>query len=439
VTNTIKEVLEFIKENDVKFCRLAFCDPFGLQKNISVMPDELPRAFESGIAFNSAAIRGFCGVAKSDLLLFPDPTTLSVLPWRPQQGRVVRFYCDIKNPDKTAFAFDGRQILKGVQKRCADLGYTADFGAKCQFYLFKNDENGVATTAALDEGGYFDMAPIDKGENIRREICLCLEEMGIKPEASHHENGPGQNEIDFKFGEALNCADNFLSFKSVVKAIASRNGLFASFMPKPLTDESGSGLHINISLFSNGINIFDGLTAARTERTAAGQSFIAGILSKISEITLFLNSTANSYERLGSHKAPKFISWSPENRAQLIRIPPAAGQRATMELRSPDSALNPYIAYALILEAGLDGIKNRLKPPAAVELEYGADEKILGTPSRLPKSLSEAVKAAEGSEFASRILGGEFVKKFVAVKKTEAADFEKADKADFYKRYFKII
>jgi glutamine synthetase len=452
MTNTIKEVLEFIKQNDVKFCRLAFCDPFGMQKNISIMPDELPRAFENGIAFNAAAIRGFCGVAKSDLLLFPDHTTLSVLPWRPQQGRVIRFYCDIINPDKTAFAFDGRQILRRTQKRCADMGYSANFGAKCQFYLFKNDENGVATTAALDEGGYLDMAPIDKGENIRREICLCLEEMGIKPEASHHENGPGQNEIDFKFGEALNCADNFLSFKSVVKAIAARNGLFASFMPKPIPDKGGSGLHVNISLIADGANIFDGLTAKGLARSAssasnaassnnfAAQSFIAGILSRISEITLFLNPTANSYERLGGPEAPKFISWSPENRLQLIRIPTDASARARIELRSPDASLNPYIAYALILEAGLDGIKNGLKPPPPLDL-YNADEKTLSTLARLPASLSEAVKAAQSSAFARSVLGGEFIKKFIAVKMAEAADFEEAEnKADFCReRYFKII
>ena len=230
---SIKEVLEFVEENDVKFIRLAFCDLFGTQKNISIMPDELERAFNEGISFDASAIKGFADVSKSDLLLFPDPSTLNVLPWRPQQGRVVRFFCDIKTPEKKNVEYDSRNILKNTIKKCISKGYTPYIGTECEFYLFKTDENGDPTTVPHDNGGYLDIAPIDKGENIRREICLCLEEMGIKPESSHHEQGPGQNEIDFKYSDSLTAADNFLTFKSVVMAISARNGLFASFIPKP--------------------------------------------------------------------------------------------------------------------------------------------------------------------------------------------------------------
>ena len=234
MTYAVREVLQFIKENDVKFIRLAFCDLFGTQKNISIMPNELERAFKEGVSFDASVIKGFADVSKSDLLLFPDPTTLSVLPWRPQQGRVVRFFCDIRTPEKEKFIYDSRDILRNTIKKCIAKGYTPYIGTECEFYLFKTDEEGEPTMVTHDKGGYFDIAPIDKGENIRREICLCLEEMGISPESSHHEQGPGQNEIDFKYSDSLTAADNFITFKSVVKAIAARNGLFASFMPKPI-------------------------------------------------------------------------------------------------------------------------------------------------------------------------------------------------------------
>jgi glutamine synthetase len=256
MTYTMKEILEFVGENDVKFIRLAFCDLFGTQKQISIMPDELERAFESGISFDASAIKGFEDVSKSDLFLFPDPTTLSLLPWRPQQGRVARFFCDIKNPDHTPYICNTRNLLKSAVKRCEDMGYICQVGSECEFYLFMTDENGNPTMITHDEGGYLDISPLDKGDNVRREICVSLEEMGIKPEASHHEQGPGQNEIDFKYSDALTSADNFMTFKSVIKAIAAKNGLYASFMPKPLLDQSGNGLHINLSLSENGFNIF---------------------------------------------------------------------------------------------------------------------------------------------------------------------------------------
>ena len=439
MSNTVCEVMEFVKENDVKFIRLAFCDLFGCQKNISIMPDELQSAFENGVSFDAHAVKGFNDVTKSDLFLFPDPATLTVLPWRPGPGRVVRFYCDIKNPDGSPFSHDGRYLLKQVVRRCERMGYVCRVGAECEFYLFKNDENGEPTDVGLDRGGYLDISPLDKGENIRREICLTLEEMGIAPESSHHEQGPGQNEIDFKFGDALAGADNLLTFKSVVKAIASRGGLFASFMPKPILHTAGSGLHVNLSLARNGLNIFRNAEGGHSD---AAESFIAGILSKTPEISLFLNPLANSYERLGKFEAPGYVSWSHQNRSQLVRIPAATGEKVRMELRSPDPSVNPYLAFALIIAAGLDGIESRQALPPAVNADlYTADESVTGPLARLPGSLDEAIGLAGSSDLVKSVIGGDLLQKYIALKKEEASAFSAAgDKAEFYKeRYFYYV
>lgn len=439
MNTTANEVLQFVKENDVKFIRLGFSDLFGIQKNISIMPHELSGAFEHGISFDASAIIGFRDVTKSDLLLFPDPATLTVLPWRPGPGRVVRFYCDIKNPDGSAFAQDSRQLLKKVAVHYESMGYVCKIGAECEFYLFKTDENGEPTEITLDKGGYLDISPLDKGENIRREICLCLEEMGISPETSHHEQGPGQNEIDFKYSDALTCADNMLTFKSVVKAIAARNGLYASFMPKPLMHVAGSGLHVNLSLAKNGLNIFRNAFDAHSN--IAG-NFIAGILAKTAEMTLFLNPLCNSYERFGHFEAPKYISWSHQNRSQLVRIPAAFGERVRMELRSPDPSMNPYLAFALIMAAGLEGIKKNLVLPPAVEADlYTADERITKSLTLLPGSLAEAITLAENSPFVKAVTGEEFLSRYILLKKEEASAFAAAeDKTLFYReRYFGVI
>ncbi len=439
MTNTENDVLKFVKENDVKFIRLGFCDLFGTQKNISIMPDELPFAFEHGISFDASAIKGFNDVTKSDLLLFPDSSTLTVLPWRPEPGRVVRFYCDIKNPNKSNFTHDSRFILKQVIERCKNMGYVCKIGAECEFYLFKTDENGEPTQNTLDNGGYLDILPLDKGENIRREICLYLEEMGLKPETSHHEQGPGQNEIDFKFSDALSCADNLLTFKSVVKAIASRNGLFASFMPKPILEQSGSGLHVNISLSQNGFNIFKN---ENNQHSKVAESFIAGILTKVPEITLFLNPITNSYERFGKFEAPKYVSWSHQNRSQLIRIPAATGKKVRMELRSPDPAINPYLAFALIIGAGLYGIENELTLPIALNLDlYKADKNITEKLTLLPSSLDMAISLTENSQFVKDIIGDEMLQKYISIKKEEVILFSKTEnKEKFYKeKYFNFI
>ncbi|MCL2088643.1 MAG: glutamine synthetase family protein [Oscillospiraceae bacterium] len=439
MNNTAHEVLEFVKENDVKFIWLNFCDLFGTQKSVSIMADELESAFNSGISFDAHAVRGFKDVTQSDLLLFPDPATLMVLPWRPGPGRVVRFYCDIKNPDGSVYEHDSRNILKQVIERCEKIGYVCKVGPECEFYLFKTDENGDPTDIPLDKGGYLDVAPLDRGADIRREICLTLEEMGIRPETSHHEQGPGQNEIDFRFGDALAAADNLQSFKTVVKAIAARGGLFASFMPKPILETAGSGMHVNLSLAKNGMNIFKNTADGHSN---IAENFIAGILAKIPEITIFLNPLANSYERFGKFEAPEYVSWSHQNRSQLIRIPAAAGEKVRMELRSPDPSMNPYLAFALIISAGIDGIqKDTALPPALDKDLYRADESILKNLTPLPSNMAKAIELAEKSEFVKSVIGQEFLVKYIASKKSESEEFAAADnKSAFYrKRYFTVI
>lgn len=436
---TVSDCLEFVREHDVKFIRLAFCDLFGTQKNIAIMPDELEQAFYQGISFDGSSIKGFVHVEKSDLLLFPDPTTLSVLPWRPGQGRVIRFFCDIRNLDHTPFLCDTRNLLKLAIQRAAARGYVCKIGAECEFYLFKTDENGDPTTNTIDRAGYCDVAPLDKGENVRREICLCLEEMGIKPEASHHEEGPGQNEIDFKYSDILTAADNFFTFKTVVKAVASAHGLYASFMPKPLPNHSGSGLHINISLSQRGKNIFDHLNSGQSQLV---ESFIAGILAQTSALTVFLNPITNSYERFGQFRAPQYVSWSHQNRSQLIRIPAASGEKTRMELRSPDCSLNPYLAFALLLHAGLDGIEHELllPPPLDVNL-YQAEQTVLNQLNQLPQTLTQAIALAQQSEFIHKYVNGDILYRYFNEKQAEARDYALADDSTaFYaKRYFYLI
>ena len=439
MNSTASEVLEFVKENDVQFIRLSFCDIFGFHKNTAIMADELKSAFENGVSFDAHAIKGFRDITQSDLLLFPDPTTLSVLPWRPGPGRVTRFYCNISHPDGTVFSRDSRAILQRVVKRCEELGYTSTIEVECEFYLFKTDQNGEPIDITLDKGGYLDISPLDKGEDIRREICLTLEEMGIQPETSHHERGPGQNEIVFKAGDALTCADNLQTFKSVVKAIAARNGLFASFMPKPLPDAAGSGMHVNLSLSRNGVNVFQNMSE---EHSSLAESFIAGILAKTPEITLFLNPLANSYERFGEFEAPKYVSWSHRNLSQLIRVPAATGENGRMELRSPDPSLNPYLAFALIIAAGLDGVENNRVLPPAVDAKFDStDENAATTFVPLPDSLDKAILLTENSSFVKDVVGEGLLGKYLALKKAEAADFTAAeDEVRFYReRYFNEI
>ena len=389
---TVDEVLEYIEQEDVRFIRLAFCDACGRQKNIAILPDELKRAFENGISFDASAIAGFRSEVKSDLLLFPIPSTLTTLPWRSFQGKVVRMFCDIRYPDGRAFEKDSRAILSSAVEYARSKGITVYFGSEYEFYLFETDDKGKPTKIPFDKASYMDVAPEDRGEDIRREICLTLLDMGIKPECSHHEEGPGQNEIDFRYSDAMTAADNALNFISVVKAAAIENGLYADFSPKPLDGESGNGLHINMSL----------KTADGSDKTAP---FMAGILAHIKELSAFLNPCELSYKRLGERKAPKYITWSPENRSQLIRIPAAKGEYKRIELRSPDPMANPYVAYALLIYAGLDGIARELPLPGSTDLNlYTADKSITEKLDCLPATLSQAVALAKSSAFIASTL-----------------------------------
>ena len=386
--------MQYVQEEDVKFIRLAFCDVFGKQKNISIMPEELPRAFEYGIAIDASAIEGFGDETHSDLLLHPDADTLMPLPWRPEHGRVVRMFCTISYPDGRTFECDSRSILKQAVQDAEKAGFQFFFGAEQEFYLFNLDDNGNPTKEPYDNAGYMDIAPEDKGENIRREVCLTLEQMGIRPESSHHEEGPGQNEIDFRYSSPLAAADNAMTFQTVVKTVARRNGLYADFSPKPLEDKPGNGFHINMSV--------------KSSDNADNMNFmIAGILAKVAEMTIFLNPLESSYQRFGNNKAPRYISWSSENRSQLVRVPAAVGEYKRAELRSPDPAANTYLAFALMIYASLYGIQNKLElqDPADINL-YKADADTLAKFEQLPENLKSACSLANNSDFIKEHIPG---------------------------------
>ena len=397
---TESEVLQFVRQEDVKFIRLAFCDIFGEQKNVAILPSELESAFKYGVAFDASAIQGFGGEVRSDLFLKPDPATLSAVPWRSDNGRVVRMFCDICYPDDSIFEGDSRHILRREIAEAEKRGLHFYFGAEMEFYLFTLDENGVSTGMPHDRAGYMDIAPDDRGENVRRDICQTLSLMGIHPECSHHEEGPGQNEIDIRYSEPLSAADNAVTFKSVVKTISARNGLCADFSPKPLKDEPGSGLHINMSVTSD-----DGKDCL--------EHMIAGIMDKIDGITLFLNPCRASYERLGSKKAPGYVSWSRENRSQLIRIPAARNGKERAELRSPDPCANPYIAFALLIYAGLYGIENELPLSESADFNlFSAPCEVLKKYKTLPASFDEAADRMRNAGFASLYLPEELIKAY---------------------------
>lgn len=382
-----EEVVQYVSEEDVKFIRLAFCDVFGKQKNISIVSEQLPYAFEHGIAFDASAITGFGDVTQSDLFLHPEPETLTWLPWRPEHGKVVRMFCTITYPDGTPFECDTRSLLKNAVEDAKKSGITFYFGAEQEFYLFELDEKNMPTKIPCDNAGYLDIAPEDKGENVRREICLTLEKMGIYPESSHHEEGPGQNEIDFRYADALTAADNVMTFRTVVKTVAHRNGFFADFSPKPLVNAPGNGFHINISVQPDDNN--ENL-----------KNIISGVLDKSIPMTAFLNPTEESYKRLGLMKAPKYVSWSCENRSQLVRVPASMKKNRRAELRSPDPSANAYIAFALIIRAALNGINNNFELPNPVDENlYNADENVVSILQKLPKCLKDAKAIANSDEF----------------------------------------
>ena len=384
---TADEVLEYISEEDVKFVRMAFCDVYGKQRNVAIMAGELPRAFDHGIAFDASAVPGFDMDVRSDLFLRPNPSTLKELPWRPQHGRVAHMFCDIVHPDGTPFAADTRRLLRQAVETAAAQGYAFRFGTEMEFYLFKLDDMGAPTKEPFDTAGYMDVAPEDRGENVRREICLTLERMGLFPESSHHESGPAQNEIDFRYADPLAAADNAIMFRSVVKTVAAQNGLWADFSPRPLPDSDGNGMHINVSAAKDGAEL-------------SPLSLAPGLLAHAREMTLFLNPSEQSYERLGRNKAPLYVSWSEENRSQLLRVPAAAGKYKRLELRSPDALANPYLAFALMIYACLDGMERALPLPEPADFNLQRiDAEKAWRYEKLPTSLDAAAKLAKGSDF----------------------------------------
>ncbi len=393
----IETILEYVKEEDIKFIRLAFIDIYGKQKNVSIMPHELEKAFKYGISIDSMAIDGFESGYKSDLFLFPNPDTITILPWRPREGRVIRMFCDIKYPDGTDFICDTRKLLINAINEAKKNGLEFHFGSEIEFYLFKADDEGESTGVTYDKAGYMDIAPDDKGENIRREICLTLEEMDIMPERSHHEEGPGQNEVAFRYSDALRAADEAVTFKTVVKTVAGRNGLYASFNPKPISDKPGNGYHINFSVAGGDLD-----------------SAIEGVLTHIKEITAFLNVSDESYERLGKLMAPKYISWSRENRSELIRVPAAKDNFIRAELRSPDPQINPYVAFTLLIYAGMEGILNnyKLRQPVDSDLNKASDV-LLDKLDKLPLSLEEAKQEARNSKFVNKYIPKELLENYL--------------------------
>jgi len=405
------DALTFLQENDVKFIRLTFCDLFGVQKNIAILSSQMERAFQRGVAFDASAVPGFGEMAGGDLLLFPEPETVTLLPWRPAQDRVARFYCSIRSPGGEPFPGDSRLLLARAAAASREAGYAALLGTECEFYLFTTDGEGQPTLTPHDRAGYLDVAPADRGENVRREICLTLEEMGIPPETSHHERGPGQNEIDFRPAAPLRAIDDHLSLRMVVKAIAARNGLYPSFLPKPLAEEWGSGLHLNLSLTREGEDLFQGFS--RSPRTH-GAAFLAGVLRRLPEISLFLDPLPGSYRRLGGLGVSAVASWSGGDRVLPVRVPELPGEPGRLELRSPDPACNPYFAAALLLAAGLEGAADRLPLPDP------------GGTRRLPGSMGEALELARNSGFLGKVLPERVVDAFLGHKARQWEEYRHA-------------
>ncbi|NPV29594.1 MAG: type I glutamate--ammonia ligase [Firmicutes bacterium] len=422
LTQTKEDVLSLVEEHGVKFIRLQFTDILGVLKNVAITVEQLRKALYDGIMFDGSSIEGFVRIEESDMYLVPDPTTFTIFPWRGRESAVGRLICDVYNPDGTPFAGCPRYALKRVLAEARDLGYTMNVGPEAEFFLFHTDQTGFPTVSTHDEGGYFDLSPVDRGEDTRRDIVMALKEMGFEVEASHHEVAPGQHEIDFKYDDALATADKVVTFRYVVRAIAQRHGLHATFMPKPVFGINGSGMHVHQSLFANGTNaFFDPEQPLQLSETA--MHYLGGLLCHVRAITAITNPTVNSYKRLvPGYEAPVYIAWSPRNRSPLVRIPPRRGNGTSMELRSPDPSCNPYLAFAVILKAGLDGLKKRIAPPPPVYQNIyemsEAERKKLGIGS-LPGSLGEALEELRNDEVIQEALGPHIYEKFMAAKTLE--------------------
>ena len=423
---TKEDIIRIIREEDVQFIRLQFTDIFGVLKNVAITPSQMEKALDNECMFDGSSIDGFARISESDMYLYPDFDTFVIFPWRPQSGKVARLICDIYTPNGEPFAGDPRYALKKVLAEAKEMGYIFNVGPELEFFLFHYDENGKPTTIAHDEGGYFDLEPIGQGEDIRREISFALEAMGFEIEASHHEVAQAQHEIDFRFDDALVTADNIMTFKLAVKTIAKRYGMHATFMPKPIYGINGSGMHINMSLMKDGKNAFyDPENELGLSETA--YYFIAGVLKHIKGITAVTNPLVNSYKRLvPGYEAPCYLAWSAANRSALIRIPATRGNGTRVELRNPDPSANPYLALALCLAAGLDGIRNKIAPPEQVRNSIFAmtvEERAAAGIDNLPGSLSEALSEFDKDSIGRAILGDHIYEKYVEAKTDEWDDY----------------
>ena len=423
---TREDILRMVEEEDVGFIRLQFTDMYGTLKNVAITSSQLEKALDNECMFDGSAIEGFARMEDSDMYLRPDLNTFEIFPWRPQQGKVARLLCDVQKADGSMFESDPRYVLKKVIAEAKEMGYTFDVGPECEFFLFHTDEDGLPTTFSHEKASYFDLGPLDLGENARRDIVLTLEDMGFEIEASHHEVAPAQHEIDFKYDEALKTADNIQTFKMTVKTIAKRHGLYATFMPKPKYGINGSGMHVNMSLAKDGKNIF------ADENDPLGLSedayhFIAGLMKHAKGMAVLTNPLVNSYKRLvPGYEAPVYIAWSATNRSPLIRIPASRGQGTRVELRNPDPSANPYLVLATCLAAGLDGIKNKLEVPASVDcniFEMTDEERAASGIVTLPENLYEAVQCMKNDKFVCDVLGDHIVEKYTEAKLKEWEDY----------------
>ncbi|MBQ8956331.1 MAG: type I glutamate--ammonia ligase [Lachnospiraceae bacterium] len=424
---TKDEIIRFVEEEDVEFIRLQFTDMFGTMKNMAVTKSQLAKAIDNKCLFDGSLIEGFARIEESDMYLYPDLSTFVTFPWRPQTGKVARFICDIYRPDGKRFEGDPRYALQKTEAEAKKLGYTFEVGPECEFFLFNTDENGNPTTNTSEQAGYFDLAPLDTGENARRDMVMMLEDMGFEIISSEHEKSPAQHEIDFMFDEGIKTADNVQTFKFAVKTIARRHGLHATFMPKPRTDLNGSGMHLNFSLKKDGENIFYSKDSADGLSDTA-RYFIGGLMAHVDALTALTNPTVNSYKRLnpGQDKAPVYTAWSFTNRTALIRVPSNMKEHTRIDLRSPDSSANPYLALAACLAAGLDGIRNQTDPGEPVEgniFKMSAADRAENGIRLLPGSLGEAIDALEKDELIKGVLGADITEKYIAAKRAEYADY----------------
>ena len=417
-----EDIIKLVEEEDVEFIRLQFTDISGNLKNLAITAGQLEKALDNDCMFDGSSIEGFADVEESDMYLHPDYSTLEIFPWRPQQGKVARLICDVYRPDRTPFAGDPRYVLKRAIREAEEMGLTFRVGAECEFFLFHLDDNGMPTTLTHEKAGYFDVGPVDFGENARRDMVLTLEDMGFVVEASHHDVAPAQHEISFRDDDARTTADNIMTFKLAVRTIAKRHGLHASFMPKPRYGVNGSGMHINMSLLKDGKNIFaDEKGAHGLSRDA--YAFLGGVMEHMRGMTAIMNPIVNSYKRLvPGFEAPAYIAWSATNRSALIRIPAAVGDAVRMELRSPDPTANPYLALAAVLRAGLDGIKRQTPVPESVDcniFHMSEQERSARKIEELPGTLAEAVSCMEKDGFMRKMLGDHVFEKYIALKKEE--------------------